>query len=682
MATIGTTSFETTIDLITDVTAEPITTYTKPHKRRSRRHYAHAFFTKRAYNVVQHYIAHFTGPYELVLDPFCGSGVVPTEALVLKRRTAATDLSEFACFLTKMTAISPVDLGALEAGFRKVQTLARDRILALDQLPDPTMDNMLSDYDYPKDRIPAYVDQHHIGTVDRLFSPQQLISYSILRDAIRSIQDTVVQDLLFYAFSSTLGTVNLMYSSPKGRLPSRGQAGLWMNKKYWLPRKPTFQDVWHVFHRRFRRVWRAKEETNRLIGSFFEEGNTFTIHKHSATRLDQLLPEDSVDYVFTDPPYGGNIAYLDLSTMWNAWLGFRVTKEDQEEELIEGGSLAKSKAQYIESLTSALEQIARVLKPERWLSLVFAHRDLAFWSAIISSCGNVGLRYVNAVPQPSTLPSFTKIANPLTTLSGEMIVNFRKMELRKYLVTYKIQDLQESLMRFPGLHTFLKHETERVIAAYLGATADQIYFQLSSKLLDFFTRHGALDELDRRIVEIGDLSSFLTEHFRKTDGSWLLRKGTRLGPHVPFGDRLRYYVYEVLLDHGTKGASIDAIYREVLPRVPEREDAIRVDILDILDSCALRRGTHWVLDHAKATQLRLPLEPISPLELEPPRELEDPVDRLKARLNARGIACGIDHRLVEAYSEVPQLSRDEVRVLLAGIPTSAIDEAFDSERQR
>jgi len=680
MVTVQMRRLETTVDFATGITVQPITAYIKPRKRQSRRHYAHAFFTKRPYNVIQQYISYFTGPYDVVLDPFCGSGVVPTEALVLRRRTIALDLSEFACFLTRMTAISPIDLEKLDAAFRHVEALAKDKIHALDQLPDSIVQSMLSDYDYPTDPIPAYVDQHHVGTVDRLFSPRQLIGYSILRDAIGTVQDATVHDLLFYAFSSTLGTVNLMYSSPKGRLPSRGQAGLFLHKKYWLPRKPTFQNVWDVFHRRFRRVWLAKEETNRLVGSFFEEGNTFRIYKHSATHLDELLPEESVDYVFTDPPYGGNIAYLDLSTMWNAWLGFPVSNEDREEELIEGGSLAKSKRQYLESLTSALEQIARVLKPERWLSLVFAHKDLAFWSTIMSSCDEAGLRYINAVPQPTTLPSFTKIANPLTTLSGEMIVNFRKIDFKNYIMTYRKQDLAESLMRFPGLHTFLKNETERLIAAYLGATTEQIYFQLSSKLLDFFTQHKAVDELDRTITDIGDLSSFLTEHFRKTDGSWLLKKGAKLGPHVPLRDQLRYYVYEVLLDRGPAGASIDAIYREVLPRVSDSGDRIRVDILDVLDTLASQKGTRWVLDEERATQLRLPLEPISPLELEPPRKTERPLDLLKARLRARGIACGVDPRVVDAYSEARDLSREEIRTLLAGIPTSAIDKAFRSER--
>jgi DNA modification methylase len=32
------------------------------------------------------------------------------------------------------------------------------------------------------------------------------------------------------------------------------------------------------------------------------------------------IPTNSVDYVFTDPPYGGSVQYFELSTLWCAWL--------------------------------------------------------------------------------------------------------------------------------------------------------------------------------------------------------------------------------------------------------------------------------------------------------------------------------------------------------------------------
>ncbi len=56
----------------------------------------------------------------------------------------------------------------------------------------------------------------------------------------------------------------------------------------------------------------------------------------------RLFKPDSVDYIFTDPPYGGAfISYLDLSILWNHWLGFPVTEEALKQETIVGGDLER-----------------------------------------------------------------------------------------------------------------------------------------------------------------------------------------------------------------------------------------------------------------------------------------------------------------------------------------------------
>src|SRR2546426_4074666 len=97
-----------------------------PAKQGARRHYgSHPYFTKRAWNVVQGYIEHFSKPGETVLDPFGGSGVTAVESLVLRRRAVYVDVSEWACFLARQTAIAPVGLAELHDGFEHVDGRCR-----------------------------------------------------------------------------------------------------------------------------------------------------------------------------------------------------------------------------------------------------------------------------------------------------------------------------------------------------------------------------------------------------------------------------------------------------------------------------------------------------------------------------------------------------------------------------
>ena len=115
------------------------------------------FFAKKPWPVVQEYIRHYTGPGDLVCDPFAGSGVTPVEALVLGRRAIAGDINPVARFITQMTAIAPINLIRLSETFNKVSSVAKDAILSLDEMTDSEMQDPLADLDYPRDSIPVTV---------------------------------------------------------------------------------------------------------------------------------------------------------------------------------------------------------------------------------------------------------------------------------------------------------------------------------------------------------------------------------------------------------------------------------------------------------------------------------------------------------------------------------------------
>src|SRR5947209_8212872 len=111
---------------MTNPPAVPLSDAVEPAKQTAKRHYgSHPYFTKRAWNVVQEYIRHFSAPGDTVLDPFGGSGVTAVESLVLGRKAVYVDISKWACFLARQTAIAPVDLGALREAFFELEERCR-----------------------------------------------------------------------------------------------------------------------------------------------------------------------------------------------------------------------------------------------------------------------------------------------------------------------------------------------------------------------------------------------------------------------------------------------------------------------------------------------------------------------------------------------------------------------------
>jgi len=139
-----------------------------------------------------------------------------------------------------------------------------------------------------------------------------------------------------------------------------------------------------------------------------------------------------VDYIFTDPPYGGHISYLDLSILWNHWLGLTPGAEAPQNELIVGGELKHTEAEYVERLGNSIRACVRMLKNERWLSVVFQHWNIAYFEAILSAAADAGAELRAAVAQVGDpIWSMHKKKNKETVLAGEMILSFHKTKRRQ-----------------------------------------------------------------------------------------------------------------------------------------------------------------------------------------------------------------------------------------------------------
>jgi adenine-specific DNA methylase len=111
--------------------------------------------------------------------------------------------------------------------------------------------------------------------------------------------------------------------------------------------------------------------------------------------------------------------------MWNAWLDLPVTDSDYQQEAIEGGELGKDIEAYSFLLAQSIEEMCRVLKYDRWMSFVFAHKDPAYWHLIVEPAEKVGFEFMGAVKQSNNKTTFKKRQHPFTVLEGQLIINFK-----------------------------------------------------------------------------------------------------------------------------------------------------------------------------------------------------------------------------------------------------------------
>ncbi len=99
------------------------------------------------------------------------------------------------------------------------------------------------------------------------------------------------------------------------------------------------------------------------------------------------VPDNSIDYVFVDPPFGKNIIYSELSFLYECWL--RVFTSQQHEAIVSGAQ-KKKLPEYQALMIRCFRELYRVLKPGRWITVTFHNSKNAVWNAIQEALGQAG----------------------------------------------------------------------------------------------------------------------------------------------------------------------------------------------------------------------------------------------------------------------------------------------------
>jgi len=123
----------------------------------------------------------------------------------------------------------------------------------------------------------------------------------------------------------------------------------------------------------------------RRADAFYLEKCSSSIGAVSATALQ--MGRLSTDYIFTDPPFGGNLMYSELNFLWESWLKVFTNNEP---EAIMNKVQQKGLLEYQELMTRCFEEYYRVLKPGRWMTVEFHNSQNSVWNAIQEAIQRAG----------------------------------------------------------------------------------------------------------------------------------------------------------------------------------------------------------------------------------------------------------------------------------------------------
>jgi len=200
------------------------------------------------------------------------------------------------------------------------------------------------------------------------------------------------------------------------------------------------QNVWEKFAGAVtgpQGIINAKNESNELLGDVkltddwrevLSGKANIAIITDDCVELMQTMPEESVDYIFTDPPYDSSIQYGELSYLWNAWLkaDYHYTENIVTHEVIHNDRQEKPFAVYNALLNSSFQGFYKVLRPERCLTLTFHNPTFMVRNATVLAGVFSGFDYEHIHHQPLGQVSAKAMLQPFGSAQGDFYLRFVK----------------------------------------------------------------------------------------------------------------------------------------------------------------------------------------------------------------------------------------------------------------
>ena len=336
---------------------------------------------------------------------------------------------------------------------------------------------------------------------------------------------------------------------------SKPEVGSWATRGYWIPSEHFEINAWNCFANRFKKVYRGKKESNEEIQDVKEASKVAELDKdknllittHNALELLSIVPEESVDYVFTDPPYGDSVPYLELDFMWSSWMRFDVNFDD--EIIISDSPVRKEKnfEMYRKMLGKAFRQIYRVMKKGRYLTVTFHNTDIKIYNTIISSVILAGFDLEKIVYQPPARASPKGLLAPYGSAVGDYYIRFRKTEKESLGLTVYSEIDKERYERIVVniVKKIIGERGEPTSYSTILNSYPIIYSELKKRGYLFSAPEGIEEILKRNLNEEFALVDVKNEKGKVIGQKWWV-KGVKFLDRVPLSERVEAITMNIL----------------------------------------------------------------------------------------------------------------------------------------
>ena len=222
------------------------------------------------------------------------------------------------------------------------------------------------------------------------------------------------------------------------------------------------------------------------------------------------INDNSIDYIFTDPPFGANINYSELNSIPEPWL--RVITNNSH-EAIENTVQGKNSQFYLYMMSSCFKEFYRILKPGKWMTVEFSNTSAAVWNSIQQSLTNAGFVVANVAALDKQQGSF-KAVTTTTAVKQDLVITC-------YKPSNELTDkLAESISPKDNVWDFINEHLIHLPVHIERGNATTTVVERSPKILydrliSYYVQHGYQIPMDAQEFQAG-----LRERFIERDGMY------------------------------------------------------------------------------------------------------------------------------------------------------------------
>jgi hypothetical protein len=276
---------------------------------------------------------------------------------------------------------------------------------------------------------------------------------SFLWNKAEEIEDKSQMELMKYLLDSHF--VNLSYRNryrPNVSFPYNPMTGV-----FYIPMMSSEANPFVAYENKLKKI---------VLALVKPEAQTDSIVTSTGSTSKMPITNNSIDYIFTDPPFGENIYYSDLNFFIESWQ--RVFTNTSTEAIVDKVK-NKGEFEYNNLIGNCFKEYFRILKPGRWMTVVFSNTKASIWNGIQLSLSNAGFIISNVAALDKQQGTFQAV-NTTTAVEQDLVISCYKQseEFITKFVSHKhldigVWDFIEDHLHHLPIHLAKENNTTAII---------------------------------------------------------------------------------------------------------------------------------------------------------------------------------------------------------------------------